>query len=93
LSLLFSNQQETFMLSNRRSTSNRPAPHGMSAKVVLPMAERPTRTIPEAAALIGISRSKLYLEISAGRLLVCRIGGRRVIRANEIDRYLKNAET
>jgi excisionase family DNA binding protein len=44
---------------------------------------------PEAAqALGGLSRSKLYTEISAGRLKLVKIGRRAFIAQAELERYV-----
>ncbi|PWK66935.1 helix-turn-helix domain-containing protein [Aminobacter sp. AP02] len=46
------------------------------------------RSIKETAAALGISRSKLFLEIKAGKIAVRKIGSRTLISDSEIARYL-----
>lgn len=45
--------------------------------------------IPEAAARLAISRSKLYEEIFAGRIRVVHIGGAVRIASSEIEAYIQ----
>lgn len=45
-------------------------------------------SIPEAAQLIGIGRSSLYRLAASGELPTITIGGRRLVMADAIDRYL-----
>ncbi len=44
--------------------------------------------LAEAAAQLGIGRSKLYSEIAAGRLRTVAIGRRRLVPRSELERYL-----
>lgn len=43
--------------------------------------------INEACDALGISRSKLYSEVKAGRLRMGRFLGRSVIARNELERF------
>lgn len=45
-------------------------------------------SVTEAVRLTGIGRSKLYSEISAGRLVPVKVGRRTVIRLAELHRWL-----
>ncbi len=45
-------------------------------------------SIPEAARISGISRSTLYLEIAAGRLISRKLRGRTVILREDLQAYL-----
>lgn len=45
-------------------------------------------SIPEAVAATGIGRSTLYQHIKAGALIVTKIGGRTVIRAEHLTAWL-----
>ncbi len=49
-------------------------------------------SIRELSDLVGVCERKIHYEIKEGRLNISRIGRRIVIRANEIDRWLKDAE-
>ena len=49
-------------------------------------------TIPEAVAATGLSRPTLYRLRAAGKLPMCRIGARTVIRREHIEEMLKRAE-
>jgi excisionase family DNA binding protein len=49
---------------------------------------KPRYSIPEAAALLGLSRATIYVRERAGRLTLHRDGSRTFIAADEIDRYL-----
>ena len=46
--------------------------------------------INQAALTLGISRSKLYQLIQAGEIVKARIGGRSVILADELERYVRH---
>jgi excisionase family DNA binding protein len=48
-------------------------------------------SIPDAAAALGVSRSKTYELISEGRLLTVSIGRRRLVRTKSI-RDIANGE-
>jgi excisionase family DNA binding protein len=50
-------------------------------------------SIRELSELVGICERKIYYEIEQGKLKISRIGRRILIRANEIDRWLQDAET
>jgi excisionase family DNA binding protein len=45
-------------------------------------------SVDAAAALIGLGRSKLYLEVASGRLRVCKVGSRTIIRRADLIAYL-----
>ncbi len=42
----------------------------------------------EAAALAGLSRSHLYAEVTAGRLVTRKVGRRRIVLAPDLCAYL-----
>jgi excisionase family DNA binding protein len=44
--------------------------------------------VKEAAALIGVSRSMLYVLIKSGALRTIKLGGRRLIPRDEIEALL-----
>lgn len=44
--------------------------------------------IPEAAARIGIGRTKLLEEVAAGRICVVRVGRRVLVTEHELRRYV-----
>lgn len=49
-------------------------------------------SVRELSGLVGVCERKIHYEIKEGRLSISRIGRRIVIRANEIDRWLKESE-
>jgi excisionase family DNA binding protein len=51
--------------------------------------DRHAYTIAEAAKLGGISRTKVYEEISAKRLLARKVGSRTIILASDFQRFLE----
>lgn len=46
------------------------------------------RSIKDTARMAGVSRSKIYLEINAGKITIIKIGSRTLISDDEIARYL-----
>ena len=44
--------------------------------------------IPEACQITGLSRSRLYIEMAAGRLQWVKVGTRRMIRAVDLQAYV-----
>ncbi len=46
-------------------------------------------TVDQAAAELGIGRSRLYEEIGAGRLRSVKVGRRRLVPASAITGYIK----
>lgn len=50
--------------------------------------ERKTRTIPEAAAVLGIGRNQAYLAARRGEIPTIRIGGRVLVPAAALERML-----
>ena len=56
-------------------------------------ADAPDRllSVDEAAALLGIGRSRTYDEIAAGRLRSLRVGRRRLVPSGAIGEYIAEA--
>ncbi len=52
-----------------------------------------TLSISEVAARTGISRTRLYQEISAGRLIVRKCGRRTLVPAAELDAWVQRLKT
>ncbi len=50
-------------------------------------------SIPEAVAVSGISRSRLYLEIKAGRLRAVKSGKRTLITADDLRAFIATLPT
>jgi len=48
-------------------------------------------SIPEAAAMLGVSRSTLYAEIQAGRCRSVKVGGRRLVPTSALAEYVDRA--
>ena len=44
-------------------------------------------SLPEAGRVLCLSRSKLYLEMEAGRISSVKNGSRRFIHRDELERY------
>lgn len=59
--------------------------HGQSNRLAV--------SIRELAAATGVCQRKIYQEISSGRLSITRIGRRVLIRMEEVDRWLRSAES
>lgn len=57
----------------------------------VPLTERRTYTMGEAAALVRLSVSTLYAERARGRLETIKLAGRRLITREALDRYIANA--
>ncbi len=57
-----------------------------------PLAPVPDRllSIDEAADALGIGRSRLYEEVSAGRLRSLKVGRRRLVPASAITAYIES---
>ena len=49
-------------------------------------------SIAEACAMSGVQKDSLYREINAGRLKTAKIKGRRLIRRQALEQWLKNQE-
>ena len=53
--------------------------------------ERMAYSIPEAAAMAGVSRSLVYKQMGAGRLGAIKIGKRRLIPADALRAWIASA--
>jgi excisionase family DNA binding protein len=49
--------------------------------------------VPEACASLSISKSKLYLEVAAGRLRAVKCGSRTLIPVEAADAWLRSLPT
>lgn len=49
-------------------------------------------SIKEVSNLIGICERKIHYEIEKGKLRITRIGRRVLVRASELDRWLRESE-
>jgi excisionase family DNA binding protein len=47
-------------------------------------------TIPRTAELASISRSQVYVEIQAGRLIAIKVGGRTLVLRDDLISWLKS---
>lgn len=61
-------------------------PHARVAAV--PLQDRAAYSLAEISGLTGLSISGLYLFINRGQLHSVRIGGRRLIRREDLDAFL-----
>jgi len=52
---------------------------------MLPASERKSYSIPEAAGVVGLSRTTVWRWVRTGRLPSFRWGGRRLIRADDLQ--------
>jgi hypothetical protein len=56
--------------------------------LTIPFRDRISCTIPEASAATGLSRSKLYQEIAAGRVETSKIGGRTLVLIPSLENLI-----
>lgn len=49
-------------------------------------------SVPEACHIAGIKNDRLYAEINSGRLASLKVGKRRLIRREALDRWLAERE-
>lgn len=49
-------------------------------------------TITSACAMLGISRTRLFGEIKAGRIAAVKIGSRTMLKHAELERYVATLE-
>ena len=61
-------------------------PHARAADV--PIEHRAAYSLAEVAGLTGLSISGLYVLISRGQLQSVRVGGRRLVRREDLDAFL-----
>ena len=50
--------------------------------------ERLAYSVAEAASVLGLSRSLIYDQLRTGRLCSLKVGGRRIITREQIDKFL-----
>ena len=50
-------------------------------------------TVDEIIELIGISRSKIYAEFRAGRIVPRKVGRRTIVLAEDLQNYLEQLPT
>lgn len=58
----------------------------------MPSSSKLAYSIEEVAELTGLSRSLLYDEMAAGRLSFIKVGRRRIITAEQVERFLNGQE-
>jgi hypothetical protein len=56
--------------------------------MTVPFRERISCTIPEACAATGIGRSKLYEEITAGRVVTSKVGKRTLVLVHSLEKLV-----
>jgi excisionase family DNA binding protein len=56
------------------------------------IAQRRLYPVAEAAQLLGIHRVTLYQRAGEGLITILRIGGRSYVAADEIERYIRDAQ-
>ena len=54
----------------------------------VPIQDRVAYSLAEVAALTGLSISGLYLLINRGQLQSVRVGGRQLVRRDDLDAFL-----
>jgi hypothetical protein len=54
----------------------------------VPFRERISCTIPEACSATGIGRSKLYEEITAGRVVTRKVGKRTLVLVQSLEKMI-----
>ena len=65
-------------------------PRGSGAAVTQSPSQKFAYGVTEAAGLVSISRSQLYVEIQAGRLSAIKIGGRTLVTQEDLLTWLKS---
>lgn len=55
----------------------------------IPFRERISCTIQEATAATGLSRTKLYQQIAAGRVEATKLGGRTLVLVGSLEKMLR----
>jgi excisionase family DNA binding protein len=56
------------------------------------IAQRRLYPVAEAAELLGVHRVTLYHRAGKGLITILRIGGRAYVAADEIERYIRDAQ-
>jgi excisionase family DNA binding protein len=56
------------------------------------IAQRRLYPVQEAADLLGLHRTTLYARAGEGLITILRIGGRSYVAADEIERYIREAQ-
>jgi excisionase family DNA binding protein len=49
-------------------------------------------SVPDAAVMVGLGESTVWAKLASGDIKSFRLGGRRMIRVEEIERFLAAAE-
>ena len=52
---------------------------------------RPLATVPQVAAALSISRSKVYLMLDQGELPWVKIGGARRIKWDDVEKFIRDS--
>jgi excisionase family DNA binding protein len=56
----------------------------------IPLSERPTLTVDEFCAVVGIGRSLFYKAVAAGDLKLSKYGKRSFVKRDELKRFVDN---
>jgi hypothetical protein len=59
-------------------------------KIQIPLSERPTLSVDEFCAMIGIGRSTFYKAKAAGDVVPCKYGKRTFVTQDEAKRFVRN---
>ena len=71
----------------RQEGTREPAPHPVHPPVVFPAALRVLVTVDEAASMLSIARSHLYVQLQRGQLPSVLIGRSRRILVRDLEAY------
>jgi excisionase family DNA binding protein len=61
-------------------------------KLQIDLNDKLALSVPEAGAMTGTGNDFMYKEINLGRLKTAKIGGRRLIRRQALERWLEERE-
>ncbi len=79
--------------SAKEKSPKKKAPQEKSPKeketIVVPLSERPTLTVNEVCAFIGIGRSTFYKAVAAGDLKLAKYGKRTLVKQQELKRFVE----
>jgi excisionase family DNA binding protein len=80
---------------NRIETATRELVDALRAEIAATTLPEPQPdrllSIPDAADALGIGRSRLYVEISAGRIRTVKVGRRRLVPSTAVRDYIGTA--
>jgi excisionase family DNA binding protein len=58
-----------------------------SASTIMPVTQKLLFRVNEACAALGIGRTSFYEEVNAGRLILMRAAGRKLVHRKDLEAY------